>query len=116
MRGTCAVARLVMQLFDGKWGDRLTRLGIVIWLMFRYVDDGRAILPPIKLGWRWENGELVYCKKWEVEDQTISGEIRTKMILKETMEGVEDYLKFTVESCEDFGGVDGWLPTLDTAL
>ena len=116
LRGTCAVARLVMQLFDGKWKNVLTELGIVVWLMFRYVDDGRVILPPIKPGWRWEDGELVYCKKWELEDQTTSGEQRTKLILKETMKGVEDYLTFTVESCEDFGGVGGWLPTLDTEL
>ena len=28
LRGTCAVARLVMQLFDGKWGTRLDNLNI----------------------------------------------------------------------------------------
>ena len=56
------------------------------------------------------------CKKWELEDHTISGEQRTKLILMETMKGVEDCLTFTVESCEDFGGVGGWLPTLDTEL
>ena len=30
------------------------------------------------------------------------------------MNGVEDFLDFTVESGEQFN--DGWLPTLDTAL
>ena len=29
LHGTCAIARMVMQLFDIKWGDKLKRLGIV---------------------------------------------------------------------------------------
>ena len=108
------MARLVMQLFDGKWGTRLDNLNITRWLAFRYVDDARTLLPPIKAGWRWEGGRLAYTRRWEDEDSTISGELRTKNILMETMKGVETYLNFTVESGEDFEG--GWLPTLDTNL
>ena len=52
--------------------------------------------------------------KWELEDYATTPERRTKEILAKTMEGVEDYLTFTMESGEDFEG--GWLPTLDTAL
>ena len=44
----------------------------------------------------------------------VSGERRTKEILGKTMMGIKDYLKFTVESGEDF--YDGWLPTLDINL
>ena len=58
LRGTCAVARIVMQLFDVKWGKVLQRLGITTWLNFRYVDDSRSLLPPIKPGWRWTDGGL----------------------------------------------------------
>ena len=54
LRGTCAIARLVMQIFDAKWSKRLEGLGLTKWLAFRYVDDSRCILPPIKAGWRWE--------------------------------------------------------------
>ena len=112
--GTCAVARMVMQSFDAKWGRRLQRLGVVTWLNFRYVDDSRSLLPPIKAGWRWEEGELKYCKRWELEDSHVGGETRTKNILRETMGGIEEYLSFTVESGEEFK--DGWLPTLDVSL
>ena len=89
LRGTCVVARMVMQLFDAKWGRRLEQLGIVTWLNFRYVDDSRSLLPPIKAGWRWEDGELKYCQRWEQEDKHVSGEARTKNILRETMGGIE---------------------------
>ena len=64
LRGTCAIARMVMQLFDIKWGDKLRRLGLVTWLNFRYVDDSRSILPPIKAGWRWVGDVfLIYVQK-----------------------------------------------------
>ena len=51
LRGTCAIARLAMQMFDGMWRGRLDLLGIRTWLMLRYVDDSRVALPPIKPGW-----------------------------------------------------------------
>ena len=44
----------------------------------------------------------------------ITPERRTKELLAKSMEGVESYLQFTMESGEDFEG--GWLPTLDTSL
>ena len=80
LRGTCAVARLVMQMFDDKWGKILDNLGVTRWLSFRYVDDSRTLLPPIKAGWRWEDGKLAYTRRWELEDGCISGEHRTKEI------------------------------------
>ena len=65
LRGTCAVARLVMQMFDDKWGKILDSLGLTRWLSFRYVDDSRTLLPPIKAGWRWEDGRLAYTRRWD---------------------------------------------------
>ena len=114
LRGTCAVARIVMQLFDSKWKRVLAENGIRTWEVMRYVDDARAILPPVKPGWRWSQGRLRFCKRWRMEDMEIPGERRTKEILGQSMQGVESYLKFTMESGEDFQG--GWLPTLDTTL
>ena len=102
LRGTCAVARVVLQLFDIKWKHRLAGLGITTWQVMRYVDDSRAILPPIRAGWRMNNGKLQFCKEWEQIDKEVSGEVRTKEILKETMGGIEDYLEFTVESERSF--------------
>ena len=64
LRGTCAIARLVMQMWDSKWLERMARLKVVIELAMRYMDDGRAFLAAIKAGWRWSDGDLRYCKRW----------------------------------------------------
>ena len=93
--------------------NKMEELGVRIWMMMRYVDDARAVLPPIKAGWRWQEGSLTYCKRWEQEDSTIGGEQRTREILGATMNVIEDYLDFTVESGEQFPGVGSlpWTPT-----
>ena len=80
LRGTCAIARLVMQMFDCKWRLRMEQLGIVIWLLIRYVDDTRVALPPIMEGWRWIDGALKYTRRWELEDRQsgASAEERTR--------------------------------------
>ena len=67
------------------------------------MDDSRSLFPPIKAGWKWEEGKLTYTKRWELVDGMVSGD---------TMVGVETYLKFTMESGEEFKG--GWLPTIYT--
>ena len=114
LRGTCAIARLMMQIFDEKWEGRLKELCIRIWLNTRYMDDGRTAMPPIKPGWRWVNGSLLFNIKWEREDQELTDIEITKRVILGTLNGVEDYLKFTIETEEDFE--DKWLPTLDTKL
>ena len=114
LRGTCAIARLIMQIFDVKWEDRLGELGLKIWLYSRYMDDGRAAMPPIKPGWRWQGSSLKYCIRWEQEDQELSDIEITKRVILRTLNGVEGYLSFTIETEEDYP--EGWLPTLDTKL
>ena len=114
LRGTCAVARLIMQIFDRKWEELLGSLNVRTHGVIRYMDDARTFLPPFKAGWRWSEGAIRYCKKWESEDRDKSGLERTREILAGTMGGIEDFLKFTTETEEDFE--DGWLPTLDTAI
>ena len=56
----------------------------------------------------------MYCLRWAREDECTTGLKRTKRVLAQTMEGIESYLEFTVETGDDFEG--GWLPTLDTSL
>ena len=56
----------------------------------------------------------MFCSKWEQEDANISPTERTKNIIDGTMEGLEAFLKFTMETKEDFSS--GWLATLDTDL
>ena len=43
----------------------------------------------------------------------LSAEEITKRVILETMSNIENYLKFTIESPDDF---QGWLPTLNTSL
>ena len=114
LRGTCAIARLVMQVWDKKWLDRMAKLNVAIELAMRYMDDGRAILYAIKAGWRWAEGELKFCRRWELEDQELTPTERTRRVLHGTMMGIEDFLNFTMETGEDFSS--GWLATLDTDL
>ena len=35
LRGTCAIARLIMQIFDVKWEELLAKLRVVVWLVSR---------------------------------------------------------------------------------
>ena len=69
LRGTCTIARLVMQVFDRRWEKMVTGAGLSLNLYVRYMDDGRIFLHPLKRGWRWEKNELVFCKRWEEEDR-----------------------------------------------
>ena len=114
LRGTCAVARLMMQIFDVKWEEQLRNLCIKIWLNTRYMDDGRTAMPPLRPGWRWDEGSLKYCVRWEKEDQELTNLEITKRVILGTLNTVEEYLEFTVETGEDYH--DKWLPTLDTRL
>ena len=114
LRGTCAIARMVMCLWDGKWKTVLSLNNILIYLYKRYMDDGRVCLPGIKAGWRWAEGELKYKEEWKNQDQTVSPTERTRRVLAGSMEGVIKCLTFTTETGEDFQ--DSCLPTLDLNL
>ena len=115
LRATCAVARVAMQLFDIAWKKRLQEARILTELLARYMDDARALLYPIKSGWRYDARGLVFFQKWVVEDEELTPTERTKRVLAMTMQGVENFLKFTYETSED-EGFQGWLPTLDTCI
>ena len=114
LRGTCTLARLVMQVYDRKWEAMVKEAGVKLNLYMRYMDDGRKFLHPIRKGWRWEGGSLQYSRGWEVEDMNKSPLDVTIAVLRDSVKGVLSYLSFTFESGQDFD--DGWLPTLDTSL
>ena len=111
LRGTCAIARLVLQIFNSKWKSKLDELGIRTWLRARYVDDSRTLLQPIKPGWRMTDGRLRFRKMWELEDSKIPGEERTKIIIAMTMAGIEDYLEFTADQgmSSQMAGCQPWI-------
>ena len=77
-RGTCAIARAIMQIFDLKWEARLQNMAVQFILNARYMDDGRIILPPFKKGWRWEGGKIQFCRRWEKEDEVLGPEEITR--------------------------------------
>ena len=80
------------------------------------MDDIRAILYPIRLGWRWSGQELEYCDRWRVEEERrgMTPLQKTTEVLEGMMGGVHSFLKLTMETGDDFA--EGKLPTLDTNL
>ena len=114
LRATCAVARLVMCIWDKLWKNRLEHLGIRTELEVRYMDDGRVAMHPIRNGWRWTDEGLQFCQAWATEDLDLSPTEVTSRIMLGTMNGVVKGINFTVETRLDFDG--HWLPTLDIKL
>ena len=80
------------------------------------MDEIRAFLKSLKMGWRWVGGSLCYTKSWEEEDRASgrSAARRTALVLVGMMNDVFPFLNFTVELGEDF--IDGKLPSLDVAI
>ena len=60
------------------------------------------------------DNSLYYSLRWELEDQDRTLLDTTKDIVKQTINGIYDFLEFTVETGNDYA--DNWLPTLDTSL
>ena len=89
-------------------------LKITIEAACRYMDDGRTALYRFKHGWRWVSGRVIFCERWALEDEHLSGLEVTKRIIEGTMQGIEDFLVFTMETGDEFP--EGWLPTLDTNI
>ena len=114
LRGTCSIARLVMQMFDKQWEALVGNAGLKLSLYMRYMDDGRIFLHQIQRGWKWRMGQLVFCRRWQLEDASKNLQEITMEVLRESMRGVVNYLSFTYETGSEYS--DGWLPTLDTNL
>ena len=116
LRSTCAVARVVMNEWDARWLAMCKANNIKLSKNNRYMDDIRAFLKALKLGWRWVDGSLCFTKSWEEEDR-MSGESasrRTAKVLVAMMNDVFHFMNFTIELGEDFQ--DGKLPSLDTEI
>ena len=83
-------------------------------LYLRYMDDWMIVLCPLKGHWSRVYSGLVYCKKWEIEDEQETLVSITVKALQESMKGVASYLQFTNKTGSDYA--HGWLPTLYTNL
>ena len=113
LRSTCAVARVVMNEWDSRWRMLCANNNIRIGKNNRYMDDIRAFLKALRMGWRWMDGRLCYTESWLEEDKKegLSASRRSANILVGMMNEVFPFLSFTVELGEDF--LDGKLPSLD---
>ena len=111
LRGSAAVARIVMCRWDQTWARLMKECNINLLLFYRYVDDIRTMLRPILKGWYWKNNTWVFDQT--IEDTRTPHE-RTIQEIGKSMNGVWDFLKLTTESEADF--TDGFLPTLDFAM
>ena len=67
-------------------------------VMSLLLDDGRLFCHPIKRGWRWMDGRMVFCLRWEAEDMDKSLLELTVEAFKGSMVGVMEYLQFTFET------------------
>ena len=118
LRSTCAVARITMLDWDNKWQRRIEDNNLEMMNGSRYMDDVRACLHPVKPGWRYKAGELMFCEDWRREESEggLTGLRKTRLVLEDTMRGVQNYLKMTMETEDDFpdGGLP--VPTLDINL
>jgi hypothetical protein len=116
LQSTCAVARVTMSYWDGKWLELMRHNNIIIKKSNRYMDDIRAFLKSLQEGWRWYEGGLCYTESWRLEDELagLSSTRRTGNILIQSMNEVLPFLRFTLEIGDDFP--DGKLPSLDTKV
>ena len=82
-----------------------------------YVDDGRQGTSKMKEGTRFnkEKKKFEAKEEWKEEDRMLGETTLTRMsrVCREAMNGINDDLKFTTETSEDYK--DGKLPTLDFA-
>ena len=118
LRVTMCIARMIM----GEWGERmreiLTQSGIKTYLDGSYVDDIRFVISCLPQGWRWEEKKkkFQFNKEWEEEDMSLkeSDTVRMAREVNKAMNSIYPFLKFTVETEEDFE--NRRLPTLDCEL
>ena len=105
-----------MNEWDAKWLDLCASNNIKVRKGKRYMDDIRAFLNSLKMGWRWTDGGLAYTRTWESEDRMsgLSASRRTGNVLLAMMNSVFPFLNFTLELGEDFA--DGKLPRLDITI
>ena len=114
LRLTAALAGLVMAFFDKALDKLLEREKILTNLKFRYVDDGRLGLRPVRSGWRWCNGGVRYNPDWCEEDDLLGPQKRTTHLINGALNSLVEYLHFTTEDHLDYECHK--LPTLDCQI
>ena len=103
-RATCALARCVMNYFDGKLSHVLELNCVKVELMRRYVDDVRILMRKLRRGCRWQDGRIIWSKADEARDnlEGVTEVQVTHQVPKNIMNEVVPGLTFTTEKEEDF--------------
>ena len=63
LRGSAALARLVMCTWDRTWGYMQLRFGLIIQIFCRNVDDIRLYLRPLMPGYKWTNKGWMFTQE-----------------------------------------------------
>ena len=88
LRATCAIARVTMNIWDQLWNKRMVELNLRKEVYTRYMDDGRALIYPIRPGWRYVDGLVKFHQKWVEEDQLLTPTFRTMRWWREPCRGL----------------------------
>ena len=113
LRGTGAIARVVLAMTDNRVKCKLEANNITTLIDARFLDDGRNTLKPIKIGWKWSSKD----DKTVYSGDDIDGESnlsRTAKTIGDIVDSCNKTWRTTVETQEDFS--DHRLPTLDTTV
>ena len=108
LRGSAALARLVMCKWDNTWAALMKKSRLILLIFYRYVDDLRLCLRPLNKGWFWQDNEWIHDPERPDQRDTAT---RTIEEIHKSINSVWDFLEFTTESQSDFQ--DAALPTLD---
>ena len=110
LRASAALARVAMCTWDILWGRLQAEWGLSLQILFRYVDDIRMYMRPLRKGWKWVGGAWSWS---EDDDDERSPEERTIQEVGKSLNSVWEFLSFTTEGEKDFDNC--MLPTLDFA-
>jgi hypothetical protein len=70
-----------MSAWDSKWLDKIRQANILLELPCRYMDDGRAVLYPVRAGWRWTGSEIEWRLKEKAnKEKAITSEFEIKRL------------------------------------
>ena len=105
LRSMCALARVVMGRWDIKWNKRMAAHNFKVEDDGLFVDDARVFMYPVRPGWRWVEGGLWFKKERKEQGQFLSPTEITKRLAYESMQGLTECLSFTVETHDEFSGV-----------
>ena len=99
LRATGSLARITMDFWIECFKEKLSKAGIEVWHLKKYVDDVLVLATNLELGSRWQGGEVVCSEIDKCEDLALgrSPEEITMNVLNQAADEILDFLEFTSE-------------------